>query len=271
MSHWGGPRHRMKTRGNAAATANPGRRPRPSSLTATGPTELHVMGGDFNLIQILIFAAVAAFLIYRLRSVLGRRTGHERHRRNPFTPAGEQGQGEQRAPDNVVHLPERGRGEEGELSTEAPPSLAAGLTQVRIADPGFDAGSFTHGSKRAFAMIVEAFAKGDTGTLRPLLSDDLFDEFSGEIRRRAAEGEVHETHLVNMKSADILEARMEGRTALVTVKFVTDQINVIRDDQDNVLEGDPEAVHELTDIWTFARNTRASDPNWTLVETRTPN
>jgi len=227
------------------------------------------MGGDFNVIQILIFAAVAAFLIYRLRSVLGRRTGHERQRRNPFTPSGEQG--EQRAPDNVVHLPERARGEEGELPAEAPPTLSAGLTQIRIADPSFDAGSFTHGAKRAFAMIVEAFAKGDTGTLRPLLSDDLFDEFSGEIRRRAAEGEVHETRLVNMKSADILEARMDGRTALVTVKFVTDQINVIRDDQGNVIEGDPEAVHELVDIWTFARNTRAGDPNWTLVETRTPN
>lgn len=231
------------------------------------------MGGDFDLIQILIFAAVAAFLIYRLRSVLGRRTGHERQRRHPFEPRGEEARqgAEGRPADNVVHLPERARAEGEELPPEAPPSLAAGLTQVRIADPGFDAGSFTHGAKMAFAMIVEAFAKGDTGTLRPLLSDDLFDEFSSVIRRRVAQGETHETRLVDMKSAEILEARMDGRTAFVTVKFVTEQINVTRDEQGNVVDGDPDTAHELVDIWTFARNTRSSDPNWTLVETRTPN
>jgi predicted lipid-binding transport protein (Tim44 family) len=226
--------------------------------------------GD-ELLQILLFAAVAGFLIYRLRSVLGRRTGHERERRHPFEGRrqGEPAQADSGAQDNVIQLPERAHGEGGER--EGAPSLSAGLTQVRIADPSFDANRFVQGSGRAFQMIVEAFAQGDTGSLRPLLSDDLFDEFSGEIRRRTAEGEVHETRLVGVRQADILEARMEGRTALITVKFVSDQINVVRDEQGEVLEGDPETPVEVVDIWTFARNTRSSDPNWTLVETRTPN
>jgi predicted lipid-binding transport protein (Tim44 family) len=120
-------------------------------------------------------------------------------------------------------------------------------------------------------MIVEAFANGDTATLRPLLSDDLFDEFGTEIRRRAAEGETHESRIVALREAELLEARMEGRTAYITVKFVSDQINAVRDDNGEVIEGDPETPIEVVDIWTFARNTRASDPNWTLVETRTPN
>jgi predicted lipid-binding transport protein (Tim44 family) len=229
--------------------------------------------GD-ELLRILLFAAVAGFLIYRLRSVLGRRTGHERERRHPFGQRGERSGRHGEAPqaesgqDNVIQLPERGQ--EG-AEREGAPSLSAGLTQVRIADPSFDANQFVQGAGRAFQMIVEAFANGDTATLRPLLSDDLFDEFGSEIRRRAAEGETHESRIVKLREADLLEARMEGRTALVTIKFVSDQINAVRDESGEVIEGDPETPIEVVDIWTFARNTRSSDPNWTLVETRTPN
>lgn len=228
--------------------------------------------GD-ELLRILLFAAVAGFLIYRLRGVLGRRTGHERERRHPFGQRGEQGarhgepQGES-PQDNVIPLPERGQ---SDAEREEAPSLSAGLTQVRIADPSFDANQFVQGAGRAFEMIVEAFANGDTATLRPLLSDDLFDEFGTEIRRRAAEGETHESRIVSLREAEILEAQMEGRTAYITIKFVSDQLNAVRDENGEVIEGDPETPIEVVDIWTFARNTRASDPNWTLVETRTPN
>ncbi|NBC34194.1 MAG: Tim44/TimA family putative adaptor protein [Alphaproteobacteria bacterium] len=237
------------------------------------------MGDDFELLRILIFAAIAAFLVLRLRSVLGRRTGEEQERRSPFS--GSRSSSEHNSEretadqhhDNVVTMPDRTRRESGQESAEeeGSQSLAAGLTQIRVADPGFDAGQFVHGARRAFAMIVEAYAKGDTGTLRPLLSDDLYDAFSTAIRERLNQGESLETRVLRMKSADILEARMEGRTALVTVKFVTDQTNVTRGRDGEIVEGDPDEPSEVVDIWTFARNTRASDPNWLLVETRTPN
>lgn len=251
------------------------------------------MGDDFELLRILIFAAIAAFLVLRLRSVLGRRTGEEQERRTPFSgpssersdrEAADQRRGERH--DNVVSMPERNRRDESADADEVPDaevpgaeeagddgrrSLAAGLNQVRAADPSFDAGQFAHGARLAFAMIVEAYAKGDTGTLRPLLSDDLYDAFSAAIRERLNQGESLETRVLRMKSADILEARMEGRTALVTVKFVTDQTNVTRGRDGEIVDGDPDEPSEVVDIWTFARNTRASDPNWLLVETRTPN
>lgn len=233
------------------------------------------MGDDYELLQILLFAAVAGFLIYRLRSVLGRRTGHERERRHPFghgRQGGREGEGvnaDVAAQDNVVSLPERAAADGAEQ--DGSPSLSVGLTQVRIADPSFDANRFVEGGGRAFQMVVEAFAKGDSAMLRSLLSDDLFDDFGTEIRRRNAEGEVHETRIVKLREAEILEAGVTGRTATVTLKFVSDQINVVRDEDGAVVDGDPETAIDVTDIWTFARNTRSNDPNWTLVETRTPN
>ena len=233
------------------------------------------MGDDYELLQILLFAAVAGFLIYRLRSVLGRRTGHERERRHPFSHGGRPGHEadggapDSPPPDNVVPLPDRSMAEAGDPN--AAPSLAAGLTQVRIADPSFDANRFVEGAGRAFQMIVEAFSQGDSNTLRPLLGDDLFDDFGTEIRRRNAEGEVHETRIVRLREAEILEAGVDGRAATVTVKFVTDQINLVRDETGEVVDGDPETPIDVTDIWTFARDIRSPDPNWALVETRTPN
>lgn len=240
------------------------------------------MGEDFELLRILIFAAIAAFLVMRLRSVLGRRTGEER-RRTPFSGPGsttdhstERETAEARHGDNVVAMPERGRREDIAGSTdldhgEAAQSLSAGITQIRIADPGFDAGQFADGARRAFSFIVDAYAKGDTGTLRPLLSDDLYDEFSKAIRERLAAGETLETQIVDMRAADILEAKMDGRTAMVTMKFVTDQANIVRGHDGEAVDGGAEEPVEVIDIWTFARNTRSNDPNWMLVETRTPN
>lgn len=230
------------------------------------------MDGSLYLIDILIFAMIAAFLVFRLRSVLGRRTGNERQRPNPF--AGGAGTGEprsaDRSTDNIVTLPERNR-EAVEPLPAQPGSLAAGITQIKIADPSFNESTFLQGAQVAFGMIVEAFAQADTPTLRPLLSDELYDGFSSAIRSRQAAGHILETRVDRIVSMNLLEARMDGRTALVTVKIVSRQIHATRDKQGEVIEGDPETAAEVVDIWTFARNTRSKDPNWVLVETRTPN
>ena len=122
-----------------------------------------------------------------------------------------------------------------------------------------------------FSWIVEAFAKGDSKGLRPLLNDDVYGNFSAAIEARAKAGETLETALVGIKSAEILEARMQGRAAFVTVKFVSEQVNVTRNSQGEVIDGDPARVVTITDIWTFARDTRSRDPNWSLVATRSSN
>lgn len=217
--------------------------------------------GEGSFLDILVLAVIAGFLILRLRSVLGRRTGTEQRRPNPI--AQQPARPEPRSPDNVVSMPDRPR---PNGNGESAP--ASGLTQIKIADRSFSESSFVGGARAAFKMIVEAFARGDTATLRPLLSDELYDEFSGAIRDRLAAGHVLEETVESVDRADIIDARMDGRTAFVTVRLTSRQKSVTRDAEGKVIEGSPDQTVEVTDIWTFARNTRATDPNWALVETR---
>ena len=239
------------------------------------------MGSGFQLIDIIIFAAIAAFLVLRLRSVLGKRTGHERDQGGKFDPFRNR-QGQEGAQDKVIPLPERDGApepapdeEEEKPSAPAPrkseTSLAGALTQIKLADRGFEAESFLTGAKAAFEMIIAAFAQGDTRTLRPMLSNDVFEDFASAIKQRETARETLETTLVGIRQAEIIEAELQGKTAFVTVKFVSDQINVTRDAKAEVVDGDASHVAANTDIWTFARNTRSRDPNWTLVATGSSN
>lgn len=222
------------------------------------------MNGD--IIQIILFAAVAAFVIFRLRSVLGRRTGSEREQPNPFAPPPQ-------APDSKnAPLPDvKPMAEADVIKDVAGTPVEAGLTQIKLADRTFDAGHFVTGAKSAFEMIVEAFAKGDIGTLEPLLDADVEENFVKAIKQRQANGETLETTLVGIKSASITDARMDGRMARITVTFVSEQVNVTKDKEGRITDGDPNLVDNLTDIWTFVRDTKSDGPAWLLFETRIPN
>jgi predicted lipid-binding transport protein (Tim44 family) len=226
------------------------------------------MSDGFQYFDIIIFAMIAAFLVLRLRGVLGRRTGTEKPRDDFFPRSRANRDG---AADNVVSLPDAARAREELAPVPGGPRAASpesGLADIRGADPAFDAGPFVQGARGAFEIIVNAFAGGDTATLRPLLSDEVYERFADAIRNRVAAKETLETQLVSIKSAEIDEAELNGRTAFVTVKFVSDQVNVTRAADGKAIEGDPDRVVEKTDFWTFARNTRSQDPNWLLVATR---
>lgn len=230
------------------------------------------MGEGFQFLDIIFFAMIAVFLVMRLRSVLGRRTGHERQR-DPFAGRrAEEAQG-----DKVVPLPDRNRPMPPDATASPRPSAEAdasplqqGLAQIRAVDHNFDPDAFLQGARGAFEMIVRDYAAGDRDTLRPLLSDEVFQNFSTAIQERADAKETLETVLVGIAKAEIVEAELQGRMAFVTVKFVSEQINVTRDAEGKVVDGDPTHVATVTDIWTFARNPRSRDPNWTLVATSTP-
>ncbi len=227
------------------------------------------MGGGFQFLDIILFAVVAVFLVLRLRSVLGRRTGTEQ-RRDPFAGAPANDQPVRREAPAAV--PDLSAKPVIAPVPDAPATpIAAGLARIRQADPDFDDAHFLAGCRAAFEMIVNAFANGDAATLRPLLSDEVFANFNGAIEERRKAGHTHTTTLVGIRAIDLLEADMQGRNAVLTAKIVSDQINVTRDTEGRVVEGDPTAVVAVTDIWTFSRNTRSRDPNWTLVATRSPN
>jgi predicted lipid-binding transport protein (Tim44 family) len=226
--------------------------------------------GDGYYLDILLFALVAAFLIFRLRSVLGRRDGFQgkSEDRMPFPGRPERG------PEPPVRLPDRDGQSEAPgfepAPTSLPASVDAGITQIRVADPSFDEKEFIGGAQKAFEWILQAFANDDLRSLQPLLSQDVFNNFAQSIRGRQQAGHKLETTLVGFGGAEIVEAYMAGRTAHVTIKFVTEQIGVTRDAAGQVVDGDPSSVNEIVDYWTFARDTRASDPNWTLVATGAP-
>ena len=221
------------------------------------------MGGGFGFFEIILFACIAAFLVYRLGSVLGKRTGHERSPGDIFRRRAGGGN------DNVIALPDRVRAENGDGS-DGPTSVAAGVTQIKDAEPSFDEDQFVQGAKTAFELVITAFAAGDGKTLRTLLSDQVYENFAKEIRAREIANYTHETTLVSITSANIIEANMEGHGAFVTIRFISDQVNATRDSAGEMVEGDSEVVAEVTDLWTFARDTQSADPNWTLVATRSP-
>lgn len=220
------------------------------------------MGDGYQFLDIVVFAVVAGLLVLRLRSVLGRRTGNER-RRDPFAPppAGTA------PPEKIVPLPAR---ERPLPPAGAAPPLAPGLAGLKAADKSFDEGHFLAGARAAFEIIVNAFAEGDTAALQPLLSDQVFASFRQAIEARRARHETLKTNLLSLKSAEIVDAGQDGDSAQVTVKFVSDQLNVTRAADGSVVEGNPDQAEEKIDFWTFTRPLRSRDPNWTLVATHSP-
>ena len=223
------------------------------------------MNDGFQFIDIILFAMVAAFLVLRLRSVLGRRDGHEGGKSDPLEIRGKKPESE----NNVVQLPDHSEPDE-----DLPPGideddpLAAGIMKLKAADPGFDVQEFLSGSRIAFEVILGAYTDGDSKALKPLLSSEVFANFNKVINDREQAGESMEDTLVSINKVDIMEAYMEGSVANVTVKYISEQVNVVRDGDGNVVSGDPNAVVEVTDFWTFSRDTKSRDPNWFLVATR---
>lgn len=228
-----------------------------------------------NYLDILILAMLAAFIIFRLRSVLGRRTGHERPSSDAFSRSLETDKKpadkKSRDRDNVVNLPERDEAAKDKPAKEPTTPLEKGVAAIQAADPSFDEAGFLEGAKAAFEMIVTSFAMGDLGKVKAFLAKDVYENFADAVEERLKAKETLETTVVGFKSATLMDAQVADRTALVTVKFVSEQINASRDRNGTVIDGDPETPIDVTDIWTFGRDTRSRDPNWALVETGSPN
>lgn len=226
-------------------------------------------------IYTIIFLALAVFIFLRLRSVLGQRTGRERPPYDPYAARDARPQGA----DKVVALPNRKpdaapRPAESVEATERwkgvaekGSPLAAGLDTVAEADKSFDANHFIAGARAAYEMIVGAFAAGDRRTLKNLLAREVYDGFDAAIRERETKGETIESRFVSLETAEIIGAEMRGTTAQVTVRFVSQLITATRDKSGAVVEGNPDKVTDVTDVWTFARDLTSRDPNWKLVAT----
>lgn len=240
------------------------------------PDRSRVAMGSFDFVTLFFFVA-AVIIFLQLRSVLGRRTGNERPPYDPYTkresakgPAGIEAKDDGK----VVSLPRREGPRPAEGGYEVVDSyskpgtdLNVAMREIVAADPTFNPKSFIDGAKIAYEMIVTAFADGDRKTLKNLLSRDVYEGFVAAINEREAKGETVKSSFVGVEKADIVQAELKGSEAAVTVRLISQLISATYDKGGAVIDGDPESVGEVNDVWTFARDTRARDPNWKLIAT----
>ena len=244
------------------------------------------MQSSFDLTT-LVFLGLAVFVAWKLRAVLGQKTGSEQPPVDPFsrrdkaTPpsagnAARDGQQGSQNGSNVIRLP----GAANDASADAPAPtprwagiaepgtpLAAGLDAIAQQEAAFDAPAFVHGATSAYEMIVTAFAQGDRKTLKGLLAKDVFDGFEQAITDREKRQEKAETTFVSMEKANLVGAEVKGRAAQLTIRFASKLISCVRDVEGKVIDGSAETIADVTDIWTFSRQLGSHDPNWYLAAT----
>ncbi|BCP55799.1 calcium-binding protein [Kaistia sp. 32K] len=235
-------------------------------------------------IYTLIFLVLAVVIFFKLRGVLGQRTGNERPPFDPFARR-KASEPEAAAGDKVVALPRRPSAnddaavaaqpvttsEDQRIAAVAQPGtpLASALAAIIAADRNFDPQQFIDGARTAYEMIVTAFAQGDRKALKPLLGREVYDGFAGAIGEREARGETVEFNFVGFEKVEMVDGALKNGTAQVSVKFVSKLISATRDKAGEIVDGDAVHIADVTDIWTFARDVSSRDPNWLLVATET--
>lgn len=214
-----------------------------------------------TLIQLLVLAGIAIFLILKLRSVLGTRDGFEK----PPIPLEELRPRVQRDfevieggkdRDIIDHVPE------GSASARA-------LAEMKQAEPSFSVTPFLEGARGAYEMILMAFERGDLDQIRPFLSDDVEGSFAEAIAAREKEGLTVEASFLGLKDLGLEEATFDRNTAMaeITVRFVGEQTYLVRNKAGEIVEGGQREIKRQRDLWTFARQMGSADPNWQLVAT----
>jgi predicted lipid-binding transport protein (Tim44 family) len=223
----------------------------------------------------IIFALLAIFVVWKLRSVLGTRTGNEKPPSTPFLRRAVETNDNN---DNkVVPLPgaappptsSQPNPDRWKPYAEPRSKVGEGLDAVAAASPGFAIEGFVSGAKTAYEMIVTAFAAGDRQTLQNLLNKDVFDSFSAAIAGRESRGESMTTRVVSIDQVTIEDAGMRDRSAQVTLRFFSKLISATHDKSGAVISGNPDKSVDIADIWTFARDVSSRDPNWKVIATQT--
>ncbi len=234
------------------------------------------MQDSFDMTTI-IFALLAVFLVWKLRSILGTRSGNEKPPRNPFLER-VRGKPGQAGDGKVVTLP--GAPEPASTArvdsaqrwqgfAEPGSKVWSALDRIAAEDPGFSAPAFITGAKTAYELIITAFAAGNRDLLQSLLAKDVFDSFAAAISDREKRGDKVDTTFVSIDEAAITDADLRGKTAEITLRFAAQLITSTHDREGVLIEGSADQVVEIKDVWTFVRDAGSRDPNWRLVATGT--
>ena len=216
-----------------------------------------------SVLQLLVLAAIAVFLILRLRSVLGTREGYEKP---PLPPAPEADERPRRRDFAVIE-----GGPDRDITDHVPEGSgsARALAAMKNAEPGFSVSDFLHGARGAYEMILMSFEKGDLAAIRPFLAEEVYDTFADVVTAREREGLTVEANFVGLRELTLQSATFERdtREAELTVRFVGELTSVVRNRAGEVVEGSPTEIRRQRDVWTFARKMGSDDPNWQLVAT----
>lgn len=206
---------------------------------------------------LFILIGVAAFILFRLFSVMGTRTGHEqRHNLEAL----------ERKPAAQDRQPAANE-DEPTLEQAPPKPVSTNARVLREADPSFDEAEFLKGARMAYEMIVEAFASGDLRAIRAYLSDSVYDAFKGAVIARDEAEHTSELKFVGIDHAAIVDSECNDEWMTATAEFASNQVRVTRDKDGNVIDGDPNRIDLVKDRWTFSRKRSSTDPNWILVGT----
>lgn len=217
-------------------------------------------------ISTVVFALLAAFVVWKLRSVLGERADHDPQSRDKARPP--RGPADAANANSPVALSaDMGEDAKNKTAEDLNPALSKGLGEIVSADPGFSKAQFLSGAKGAYEMVISAFAAGDRQVLRDLLSKDVFESFTAAIADREQRGQTVSTTFVSIDKAEFKDVQVRGRTAQVTVRFQSKLISATKDRDGSVVDGSPDKVMDVVDVWTFSRELGSRDPNWRLVAT----
>jgi len=213
-------------------------------------------------IDLILFGMIAAFLVLRLKSILGKRTGYERPPQ-PIQPRQApiiEGRAEPPPMQTAPATPKR-------TVPEPVSALGQTLAQMKTIDRNFEPSAFLDGAEKAFQMIVRAFATGDRATLKPLLGEETWHAFDLAISEREKAGQTHVTDVKAIHGVTIESAELKGTVASIAVRIVSDQVNMTHTQSGQVVVG-TDAVTEITDVWTFERDLAQPNPIWHLVAAR---
>jgi predicted lipid-binding transport protein (Tim44 family) len=226
----------------------------------------YLTSGDLALkmMEILFFAFLTGYMIFRLWSILGKRDGFE-------GPPSTENTGKKA--DNVIPMPVRPLKEQittvdDSTTTQVSSAVEIGIKKLQAADPSFNLDPFLSGAVRAFEMIVEAYAKGDKDTLKPLLSPAVYKSFVSDLKDREESGQTVETKIIKIRDPEVLDIAIKGKQEQITLKFTSDQITITKDAKGQILDNPAHLSLTMNDIWTFSRTIGSKNPNWVLVATR---
>ena len=218
--------------------------------------------------DLIFFVLVAAFLIIRLRSVLGKRTGNEKRPKDFFiyqdtsiTSNKKKSLTKNQSEKIIIN-------DKLKLNKEIDSKKYSDLQKIRFFDDSFSPKRFIEGAKIAFQKIIDSYAKGEINKVKNLIGNNVFSIFSREIKSRSSKKQVLEHTLVSIKSANIQEIDVKSNMADIVVKFVSEQVNLLKNEKGKILKGNDEYIENHTNYWTFSKDLKSNNPNWKLVVTK---